>query len=286
MSAQFYKYQALGNDMIVIDPAHFTHPLTPATIRLICDRHRGVGADGLCYGPLIETDHPYQLRYFNPDGSESRKSGNGLRVFARYLWDAGYVDRATFEVWMGGIAIKTLIQDEAAQAITMTIGALSFESADIPVSGPPRSVIDEPLVIGDNHRYHFTAVSVGNPHCVIFVETGARELAQMLGPLLETDGRFPERTNVQFVRVLDPHTIQIEIWERGAGYTLASGTSASAAAGAAIKTGRCRSPVEVRMAGGMAQVEVDSEGQVTLTGPVEAVSQGIFAEDLIRQFDD
>jgi len=284
---EFFKYQALGNDMVVIDPARFDLPLTPATINLICNRHFGLGADGICYGPLSDTEsggkHPRKMRFFNPDGSEAEKSGNGLCVFARYLWDQGYVSNKTFEMWISRQVIAAEIKDAQARTIALQMGQLSFNSVDIPVSGPPREVVAEPMAFG-NVTYPVTAVTIGNPHCVIFVKENAARLAHKLGPLIEATPQFPNRTNVQFVQVIDKHTIEIEIWERGAGYTLASGTSASATAGAAIKTGQCDSPVEVRMAGGTATVAVDKQWQVTLTGSVEAVCHGSFAKDFIAQF--
>lgn len=283
MKAHFYKYQALGNDMVVIDPAEFDYPLTPATVQLICHRHLGLGADGICYGPLPEASHPRALRFFNPDGSQAEKSGNGLRVFARYLWDRGYVSSRNFDIWMNGETATVEIRDDLARTIAMTIGRLSFFSADIPVSGPAREVVAERMSFGNN-EYSVTAVSVGNPHCVIFVDESSPELARRLGPLIEIAPQFPRRTNAQLARALDQHTIQLEIWERGAGYTLASGTSASAAAGAAIKTGRCRSPVQVQMPGGTAHVAIDDHWQVTLTGSVEAVGHGEFAPDLTEKF--
>lgn len=282
MKTQFYKYQALGNDMIVIDPARFEGPLSPALIRLICDRHLGLGADGLCYGPLPEVERGPAMRFFNPDGSEAEKSGNGLRIFARYLWDYGYVSSRTFEVWIKGEAIKTEIKDETARTIAMRMGRLSFYSEAIPVAGPGREVVEEAMRFGEID-YRATAVTIGNPHCVIFVADLSAASLHEQGPLIEVAPNFPRRTNVQFVRVLDRQTIQIEIWERGAGYTLASGTSACATAGAAIKTGRCHSPVQVQMAGGTATVVVDETWQVTLTGTVEAVYQGSFAGDFVAR---
>lgn len=284
MKAAFYKYQALGNDMVVIDPANFDVSLTPAAIRLICNRHFGLGADGICYGPLPDAEHPHKLRFFNPDGSEAEKSGNGLRVFARYLWDKGYVSHKNFEVWMSDTVVKTAIQDEAAHRIAMTVGRLSFNSADIPVSGSPREVVGELMAFGDA-MYYVTAVTVGNPHGVIFVPEVSAEETQRMGAVIETSPHFPHRTNVQFVQVLNRHTINIEIWERGAGYTLASGTSASAAAGASIKTGQCQSPVEVHMAGGTAIVAIDPQWQVTLIGNVEGICWGNFAGDLVEKFE-
>ncbi|MCK6627877.1 MAG: diaminopimelate epimerase [Anaerolineae bacterium] len=283
MNAHFYKYQALGNDMVVIDPARFAFPLTPATVRRICDRHFGLGADGVCYGPLPGGPHPRQMRFFNPDGSESGKSGNGLRIFARYLWDQGYAQNRVFEIGIGEEVVTVEVKDAAAQTLTIAMGRLSFHSHDIPVSGPAREVVNEAVRLA-GLDYRITAVTIGNPHCVIFTEEVSEETTRAAGPAIEVDALFPERTNVQFARVVDRHTLQIEIWERGAGYTLASGTSACAAAGAAVKTGQCDSPVEVRMAGGAAQVEIDQQWRVRLTGEVEAVASGVFAPNLVAKF--
>jgi diaminopimelate epimerase len=283
MNAHFYKYQALGNDMVVIDPARFAFPLTPATIRHICDRHFGLGADGVCYGPLPGGPHPRQMRFFNPDGSESGKSGNGLRIFARYLWDQGYAQNRVFEIGIGEEVVTVEVKDAAAQTLTVAMGRLSFHSHDIPVSGPAREVVNEAVRLA-GLDYRITAVTIGNPHCVIFTEEVSETAARAVGPAIEGDAFFPERTNVQFARVVDRHTLQIEIWERGAGYTLASGTSSCAAAGAAVKTGQCDSPVEVRMAGGVAQVEIDQQGRVRLIGEVEAVASGVFAPNLVAKF--
>jgi diaminopimelate epimerase len=285
MTAHFFKYHALGNDMVVIDPARFAAELTPEAVRRICRRHFGLGADGICFGPLPGEGPPLAMRFFNPDGSEAEKSGNGLRIFARYLWDAGYVTDRAFNISIHGETIPTKILDASATTLAIQVGRLDFASPHLPVTGPPRELLDEPARFGDA-TFAITAVSVGNPHCVIFVD-GEADLAVMaryFGPRIETDAIFPQRTNVQFVRVVDAHTLEIEIRERGAGYTLASGTSACATAGAALKTGRCRSPVTVRMAGGEATVAVDEAGRVTLTGSVAAVGSGQFAAEFVESW--
>jgi diaminopimelate epimerase len=224
------------------------------------------------------------MRFFNPDGSESGKSGNGLRIFARYLWEQGYVQDSVFDIWIGGGVVRAEVKDKAASTLTIEMGRLSFQSADIPVSGPPREVVNETMQLAGT-SYDVTAVTIGNPHCVIFTGEVSEVAARTAGPLIEVDAYFPQRTNVQFVRVVDRHTLQIEIWERGAGYTLASGTSSCAAAGAAIKTGQCASPVEVYMRGGMVFVTIAADWQVLLTGGVEAVGSGSFAADLMARFE-
>jgi diaminopimelate epimerase len=264
---QFHKYHALGNDMIVIDPAQFRLTLTPARVRLICDRHHGVGADGICYGPLPQPATPPTMRFFNPDGTEAEKSGNGLRVFARYVWDRGEImPQFTIAIWGEPIAVTVL--DEEARQLALGIGQLSF------------GFVEEVMQFGE-WAGKATAVSIGNPHCVIFSDD--LSAIHSLGPVVERAPQFPNRTNVQLARVVNEETVAIEIWERGAGYTLASGSSASAVAGAAIKTGRCRSPVTVQMPGGDVLVDIDNDWHVVLTGAVTAVYQGEFTPEFLEQ---
>jgi diaminopimelate epimerase len=282
MKTRFYKYQALGNDMLVLDPATFDLPLTPAACRLLCNRHFGLGADGICYGPLPGPAHPRRMRFINPDGTEAEKSGNGLRIFARYLWDRGYVSTADFDIFINGELVRVRLREKTGRTFSVDMGQLSFYSSEIPVSGQPREVVEEPLEINGT-AWTITAVGIGNPHCVIFTGEVTAALARQVGPAVEQAACFPNRVNVQFAQALETHTLQIEIWERGAGYTLASGTSSCAAAGAAIRTGRCRSPVQVRMAGGVAVVAVDDTWQATLTGEVEAVATGYLAGDLLAR---
>lgn len=274
----FFKYQALGNDMLVIDPAGFPFHLTPNLIRRICHRNFGVGADGICYGPLLQEKPKLAMKFYNPDGSEAEKSGNGLRIFARYLWDHGYVDGRSFDMWINGEPIATVIEDDTASRIRTLLGRLSF-------SKPFKQemlwdIVGEHMTSAEI-KIGATAVNIGNPHCVLFVDSLSAERVQAVGPLLETADAFPNRTNVQLVQVVDEHTIKIEIWERGAGYTLASGTSASAAAGAAVWNGRCASPVEVQMAGGTAEVSIDETWQAALTGSVLPVFEGILAPSFL-----
>ena len=264
----FHKYQALGNDMLVIDPADFDLALTPTRIRLICDRHLGVGADGICYGPLPAAERPLTMSFFNPDGSQAEKSGNGLRIFARYVRDRGYDTRSEFTIAIDDDVIPVTVLDEAARELAIGMGRLSF------------GFVEEEMRFGE-WVGRATAVSIGNPHCIIF--TDDLTTIHTLGPIIENAPHFPNRTNVQLAHVLDEHTVEIEIWERGAGYTLASGSSSSAVAGAAIKTGRCRSPVTVRMPGGEVVVGVDEKWQVVLTGKVAAVYAGTFAPDFVAQ---
>ena len=279
----FYKYDALGNDYIVLDPADWPEPPTPETIRRICDRHHGVGSDGILWGPIIEAGG-FGLRLFNPDGSEFEKSGNGLRIFARYLWDRRLPSGPDFDILTPAGLVTAHFLDEHGMRIAMDMGRLSFLSADIGTAGPVRELINEEVVIA-GLSLRIVGASIGNPHCVVFLDAQTPEvradlgsltaaLAHRLGPGLERLPLYPNRTNVQFAQVLDRHTLRIEIWERGAEYTLASGTSACAAAGAAIRTGCCASPVTVQMPGGEMRVEIAPDWTTRLIGPVEFVCTG------------
>lgn len=280
---RFAKYSALGNDYIVLDPADWPEPPTPEAIRRICDRHRGVGSDGILYGPTTRTE-PFGLRLFNPDGGEFEKSGNGLRIFARYLWDRRIAKAREFRINTPGGEVTAHLLDERGGRIAMDMGRLSFDSRTIPVSGAAREVLDEEVGVGAE-RVRINGVTIGNPHCVVFLDGAnaalarkfgglTRELALAIGPQLEALPLYPARTNVQFAEAIDRHTLRMEIWERGAGYTLASGSSSCAAAGAAIRTGRCQSPVTVRMPGGEMLVEVSDDWSARLTGTVDPVAVG------------
>jgi len=275
---RFCKYHALGNDYLVVDPAEIAGELTAAQIKLICDRHYGVGSDGILVGPFGTPDSDFALRLFNPDGSEFEKSGNGLRIFARYLWDKGWVRSEPFTILTPGGEVTAQVHD-AGRRVTVEMGQISFHSSRIPVLGPPRKVLDELLTI-DGQELRFCAVTIGNPHCVVLRVGTSAEEAQKWGPLIENDARFPNRTNIQFLTVLDRSRIQIEIWERGAGYTLASGSSSCAAAAVAHRLGLCDAQVTVQMPGGIIDISIADDWSVTMTGAVTKVCEGIIADEI------
>jgi diaminopimelate epimerase len=281
---KLFKYEALGNDMIVLDPAYFDMEINAISIQLLCDRHRGIGADGICYGPLPETQTVAAMRFFNPDGSEAEKSGNGLRIFARYLIDSGYVGEKQDEFLIGinNEQVKAMKLDKSGRKIALQMGRISFHSMDVAISGADREVIGETILI-DSLPLQITAVSVGNPHCVVFNDDLNR--VHSLGPILENSRLYKNRTNVQIVRIEDNNSIRIAIWERGAGHTLASGTSACATAGAAVRNGYCSSPVTVIMDGGSVEVDIDDQWGITLTGEVNSLFTCELEQDLIDQLD-
>jgi diaminopimelate epimerase len=281
---KFSKYHALGNDYLVIPPEGFRDGLTPEFIRRICHRNYGVGADGILWGPLPSDFCDFWVRIFNSDGSEAEKSGNGLRIFARYLNDRRLVTGDWFSVETLGGAVRCLV-DADQNLIAVQMGPVSFDSAEIPMSGPRREVLNEQLAV-DEQIFDFCAATVGNPHCVVLGIEPTPENARRYGPLIECDERFPNRTNVQFMRVLDRNNIQIEIWERGAGYTLASGSSSTAAAAVAHKLGLCETAITVHMPGGQLEIELDAGFQATMSGPVEKICEGKFSLEIIKLYEE
>ncbi len=265
MRIDLIKYQALGNDYLVLDlpgPLEELVPLLP----VLCDRHRGLGSDG-----LLAFDPPsFGVRVFNPDSSEAQKSGNGLRIAAAHaVLEHGAGDQ--FELHTIGRAnpMRVLGRNGAEVTSELDIGRASFRAADLPA-----------LFDGEPDRVHLETaagqveamlVSVGNPHCVVFGEPATRERCLELGPLLESHPAFPERTNVQLFEVVDRAHIRVEIWERGAGYTLASGTSASAVAAACMRAGLVDDHVTVQMPGGDLDVRKEASGNFVQSGPARRV---------------
>jgi len=283
---RFRKYQGLGNDYIVLERADAGGSDLPATlVQRICDRHFGVGSDGILIEEEAPSDAPsdeaqFALRILNPDGSEAEKSGNGLRIFSRYLWDEGRVGEEPFSVVTRGGTVRCQVRD-SGRTVFVEMGTARFDSALVPVLGPPREVVGEEIEAG-GERLRITAVSMGNPHCVVHVDELSAELAHRLGPALESHPLFPTRTNVQFCKVLGPHRIQIEIWERGAGSTLASGSSSCAAAAASVRLGRCAfGDVTVVMPGGTLEIVVGADYAMTMLGPVGKVMEGTLAEEVV-----
>jgi diaminopimelate epimerase len=269
---KYVKYHGLGNDYLVIRPDDIAGDLETSQVQRICDRNYGVGSDGILLGPLHSDKCDFQLRILNPDGSEAEKSGNGLRIFSRYLYDEGLVHETKFTVETLGGTVICHVQD-SGKTVSVEMGKVSFLSTLIPVVGEEREVLQEHMEIAGN-KFEYCAATVGNPHCVILFEPITPELAQKYGPLIEIDSRFPHRTNVQFLEVLDRQNIRIEIWERGAGYTLSSGSSSTAAAGVAYKLGLCGPNVTVHMPGGDLVISFSKDLTATMTGPVTRICDG------------
>jgi diaminopimelate epimerase len=265
MRIDLIKYQALGNDYLLLDlPAALDEvvPLLPA----LCDRNRGLGSDGLlAFDPEAMT-----VRIFNPDGSEAQKSGNGLRITAAHaVLEHGASD--AFELRTAGRPnhVRVLARNGAEIVCELDIGRASFRAADLPArfdGEPDRVNLDTAA-----GRVEAMLVSVGNPHCVVFGQPVTRERCLELGPLLERHSAFPERTNVQLFEVIDRARVRAEIWERGAGYTLASGTSASAVAAACMRAGLVDDHVTVQMPGGDLEIKRAESGNLVQSGPARRV---------------
>ena len=275
---KFSKYHALGNDYIVIDPEDLPSPLTVEQIKTICHRNFGVGSDGILLGPLLAANAKCALKIYNPDGSEAEKSGNGLRIFSRYLWDRKMVGNDEFAIQTAGGIVRSTVFD-GGKSVRVEMGRVSFWSDQIPVAGPRREVLNEKISVG-GREFTFCAATIGNPHCVLPLPEISADLARQFGPLLETHANFPNRTNVQFLKVLDRENIQIEIWERGAGYTLASGSSSSAAAAVAHKLGWVDRNISVHMPGGVIKIEIGDGFSIRMTGPVTKVAEGVMDKEM------
>lgn len=271
------KYHGLGNDYLVYDPGRNETVLQERQIRQLCRRNIGVGADGILYGPFLEGNE-IKVRIFNPDGSEAEKSGNGIRIFSKYLKDAGYVKEDSYIlVTKAGKTTVTFLDDDGTR-MRVDMGIARFQAKDIPVVGFGEEIIGESIFFCDNF-YNATCVSMGNPNCVIMLEEADQKKARQLGPYVEKSKYFPNRINMQLCRVVDRQNIQIEIYERGAGYTFASGTGACAAAAASHRLGLVGDEVTVHMQGGELFVEFGADGRIYMTGPVVYIGKITLADN-------
>jgi diaminopimelate epimerase len=268
----FAKYEALGNDYLIIDPQLNSLEVTGDVARLLCDRHHGIGADGVLYGPFFSAGE-LRVRIFNSDGSECEKSGNGLRIFARYLYERRYVDGTRFTInTLAGPAAAEIVEPQRG-VITVSMGTYTHASDRIPITGPPREAIGERIHV-DDEVVEATCVNVGNPHCVVPRNQVSRADAVRIGPRLSCHPVFPHRTNVQLMAVADRSTISIEIWDRGSGYTLASGSSSCAAATCAHTLGMVDPSVDVQMPGGVIHVDITEDNVILMTGIAQPIAMG------------
>ena len=265
------RYHGLGNDYLVFDPNKNELELNPKNVSMLCNRNMGLGSDGILEGPILGEKH-MAVRIWNPDGSIAQKSGNGVRIFAKYLKDAGYVQNKKYELLTDGGEVEITYLNEDGSRLRVSMGKLSFWSDEVPVTGERREVINEDMVFG-NTLYPATCVSVGNPHCVIPMREISKPLVCKIGNFSEMARYFPERVNTEIMRVDDENQISIETYERGAGYTMATGTGACAAAAVAYKLGMTGNKVVVHMPGGDLQVEIDEDWQAYMTGDVFYVAK-------------
>jgi diaminopimelate epimerase len=262
-SLPFAKWHGLGNDYLLVERDALTGPLTPELVQRICDYHVGVGSDGVLEVVAVEGPRA-DVVIWNPDGSTAELSGNGTRIVARWLARRAGVDEVAVAVGPREVAAKMVDRLE----VETNMGRVEVGRR-------------ETLHV-DGEEIEFTPVSVGNPHAVIRRDPEPAALRR-LGSQIEKHARFPERTNVQLVRVESEHDVLVGVWERGAGETLSSGTSACAVAAAAVANGWCRSPVTVHLAGGDLLVALDDSLRATLTGPAQEICTGHVSEELLAE---
>jgi diaminopimelate epimerase len=281
---RFFKGHGLGNDYLAVTESRLSFELTPPAVRLVCDRHTGLGSDGVLVRVPSESAD-FGLRIYNPDGSEAEKSGNGLRIFAAYLLEEGAVQlrsRFSVETPGGHVAMEILERTvDGVLTVEVEMGRASFRSVAVGLSGPDREVDGEMLELPSGETVAIHTVSMGNPHCVCLQDELVFEELRRRGPQIATHPWFAHGTNVQFARAAGPGVMEAFIWERGAGETLASGSSACAVAAVAVRRGLVqRRDVEVRMPGGSLQITVGEDWDILLRGPVE----GIYHADATRAF--
>ena len=280
----FVKSHGLGNDYIVLSQNEIGFELTEKAIRKICDVHFGIGSDGILL-KVASFNAGFGLRILNPDGSEAEKSGNGLRIFAKYLYDYQFAKTRKFTIETpGGLVQAEIIAEKngKAKAVKIDMGKAVFSSAAIPVNCQKPECIDEILHL-EYKDYLINCVSVGNPHCVIFTENLDEKEVKTFGPQIETNPMFPNRINVQFAKVLSPTEVEVMIWERGAGLTLASGSSSCAVAAVTVKKGLTQRHVTVKMPGGDLKIEADENGDMRMTGDVSEIASGFLSRELVAE---
>jgi diaminopimelate epimerase len=285
----FFRGHGLGNDYLALNLERLGFGLTPPAVRLLCDRHTGVGSDGiLARVPSDGAD--FGLRIFNPDGSEAEKSGNGLRIFAAYLLEGGLVEVGRpFTVATAGGTVRMEVlhrSDDGVMQVEVEMGTASFRSADVGLAGPDRETVNEPLELESGDVLRINTVSIGNPHCVVFQDELDVETLRRRGPQASTHPAFERGANVQFAVAAAPDEVDAWVWERGAGETRASGSSACAVAAAAVRRGMvAERRITVRMPGGALVVEVREDWSVLLAGPVESVCRGTLTDGMRRRLE-
>lgn len=279
----FVKSHGLGNEYVVFDEEKINFNLTENAIKRICNKHFGIGSDGI----LLKTkskNADFAVRIFNPDGSEAEKSGNGLRIFCKFLYDYGYTKQKTFTVETAGGVITANIVEEIngkAHLITVDMGKAIFKAKEIPVNSDKEEFLDQEIEVLDR-KFKVNCVSVGNPHCVIIVDELNEEVVKKYGPHIEHHKLFPNRINVQFAKVVSKSDANILIWERGAGYTLASGSSSCAVASVLVKKGLTDRNVNIHMQGGILKINIDETWNIRMTGEVREIIKGTLSDELIE----
>ncbi|HCY43533.1 MAG TPA: diaminopimelate epimerase [Prolixibacteraceae bacterium] len=278
----FVKSHGLGNDYFVLNEAELSFSLNEKNIQKLCDVHYGIGSDGILL-KVASSKADFGLKIYNPDGSEAEKSGNGLRIFAKYLYDYGHTSGKIFTIeTLGGVVTAEVSAETNGKAnqVKVDMGKAIFGSHKVPVMCDESECLDHPLNIVDE-TYLVSCVSVGNPHCVILRDKLSKSEILKHGSEIENHPLFPNRINVQFAKVLSRSEVEILIWERGAGYTLASGSSSCAVAAVMVKKGLTDRKMTVKMPGGTLQIEIDEAWNIRMEGEVKEIASGYLSDELI-----
>jgi diaminopimelate epimerase len=280
MNIEFTKYHGLGNDFILIDNRNSTEPrLTPDQAISICDRHFGIGADGVIFALPGQEGTDYTMRIFNSDGSEPEMCGNGIRCLGRFLADLEMTERGSAHEQYRIHTLAGVITTKIATngQVTVDMGLPRLLAAEIPTTlvAADERVVDEPLEVADQ-TWQVTCVSMGNPHCITFVEDVAAIPLAQIGSKFEHHATFPQRTNTEFIQVVRSNYLKMRVWERGAGITLACGTGACASLVAGVLSGRCDRTATVELPGGCLEIEWAADDRLYMTGPAEQVFWGTF----------
>lgn len=286
MPLTFTKMHGLGNDYVYVDghEEDLDRFDLGRLATIVSNRNFGVGSDGLIL--ILPSDvADFRMRIFNPDGSESNMCGNGMRCCAKYVYDHGLTDltELTFETLAGIIKPSLTVEDGKVTCVTVDMGEPRLARGEIPMLGEPADepVIEEPLEVG-GETLLVTAVSMGNPHCITFVEDADSAPVAELGPAIENHPMFPDRTNVEFVEVVDREHVRMRVWERGAGITLACGTGASATCVACALNDKTERAIEVELLGGVLEIEWREDNHVLMTGPAIEVFTGVLRDEIIE----
>lgn len=279
----FVKSHGLGNDYIVIDSENIDFELSEKAIIRICDEHFGIGSDGILL--KVPSDiADFGLLIYNPDGSKAENCGNGLRIFSKYLFDHQLLDSNTFTVDIMGRLIDSQILEHAngrASKVQVGMGKANFNALEIPIKFEKEECISERITIGTK-EFTINCVSMGNPHCVVLCDELNIEELMTYGPMIQAMDMFPKGTNVQFAKVISRQEVEIRIYERGAGYTLASGSSSCGVAATMVKNGLVDKDVTITMPGGKLEISVSENYDITMTGPIRQVCSGIFDSEMME----
>jgi len=283
---KFTKMHGLGNDFVLFDSISYDVDLPPHLINHLCDRHYGIGSDGVIL--LKSSDKAdYSMRFFNPDGSEAEMCGNGIRCLVKYVFDHRYTDKINIDIeTKSGIKrTKIHLKDGMVNRVTVNMGKATFKANEIPVIGYDGEIINRQLRVG-NHEFNYSALNIGNPHCVIFVDEMNPKFFRNVAPKIECLKIFPNRINVEFVKIRNKEEIEVFVWERGAGETLSSGTCSSSAFAASLKTKKVSKNANAILPGGAIHFEIDEDENIFMTAGAEEVYSGSLSESwLLNQYE-